>query len=188
MASADHATTDKCGEHEPSLAPCTVTHWPVGSHFREVANWRLPEDWPQVSNAGYASLSRLILVRALELKSLAATASLSMHDFARAFKQTVGVTPHSYVVRRRIERAKKMSSMSGIAAALSPRERSILDFIGQGQSNKEIARVLGIAPETVKSHVKNMFAKLSVQRRAQAVRRAQSLGLVTTLYSSSTRG
>jgi LuxR family maltose regulon positive regulatory protein len=48
------------------------------------------------------------------------------------------------------------------------------------ESNKEIARDLAISPETVKSHVKNLFAKLAVQWRAQAVSRAQSLGLVTT--------
>lgn len=53
--------------------------------------------------------------------------------------------------------------------ALSPRERSILDLIGQGRSNKEIARTLGISPETVKSHIKNMFSKLGVERRAQAI-------------------
>jgi LuxR family maltose regulon positive regulatory protein len=69
---------------------------------------------------------------------------------------------------------------STIAAALSPRERGILELIGHGQSNKEIARDLGIAPETVKSHVKNIFAKLAVERRAQAISRAQSLGLVRT--------
>jgi LuxR family maltose regulon positive regulatory protein len=62
--------------------------------------------------------------------------------------------------------------------SLSPRERDILERIAGGQSNKEIARSLGIAPETVKSHVKNIFVKLSVDRRAQAVFRAQSLGLV----------
>jgi DNA-binding CsgD family transcriptional regulator len=36
------------------------------------------------------------------------------------------------------------------------------------------------APETVKSHLKHIFSKLSVERRAQAVSRAQSLGLVGT--------
>jgi LuxR family maltose regulon positive regulatory protein len=57
-------------------------------------------------------------------------------------------------------------------AALSPRERGILELIGQGRSNKEIARQLGISPETVKSHIKNMFTKLGVERRAQAIYRA----------------
>ncbi|MEX3939673.1 LuxR C-terminal-related transcriptional regulator [Paraburkholderia sp. BR10937] len=61
---------------------------------------------------------------------------------------------------------------------LSARERDIIGLIAHGQSNKEIARTLGIAPETVKSHVKSIFVKLAVDKRAQAVARAQSLGLV----------
>ena len=63
---------------------------------------------------------------------------------------------------------------------LSARERSIVELIAQGQSNKEIARTLGIAPETVKTHVKNVFVKLDVDKRAHAVARAQALGLVAT--------
>ncbi|CAB3725223.1 HTH-type transcriptional regulator MalT [Paraburkholderia sediminicola] len=63
---------------------------------------------------------------------------------------------------------------------LSARERGIVELIAQGQSNKEIARTLGIAPETVKTHVKNVFVKLDVDKRAHAVARAQALGLVAT--------
>jgi LuxR family maltose regulon positive regulatory protein len=92
------------------------------------------------------------------------------------------VQQHDDALHRSIERAKESGSMSGVAAALSPRERYILELIGGGQSNKEIARTLGIAPETVKSHVKNMFVKLSVERRAQAVHRAQSLGMMVAGY------
>ncbi|MEA3131229.1 MAG: hypothetical protein QOF46_3024, partial [Paraburkholderia sp.] len=62
--------------------------------------------------------------------------------------------------------------------SLSPRERNIVELIAEGQSNKEIARALGITPETVKSHVKSIFVKLAVDKRAQAVARAQALGLV----------
>jgi LuxR family maltose regulon positive regulatory protein len=61
---------------------------------------------------------------------------------------------------------------------LSARERGIVELIAQGQSNKEIARTLGITPETVKTHVKNVFVKLSVDKRAHAVARAQAMGLV----------
>jgi LuxR family transcriptional regulator, maltose regulon positive regulatory protein len=64
--------------------------------------------------------------------------------------------------------------------ALSIRETEILKLIAQGLSNKEIARSLDIGPETVKSHLKSAFTKLGVERRAQAVSRAQTLGLVTT--------
>ena len=69
---------------------------------------------------------------------------------------------------------------SAIAESLSAREGDILKLIGEGLSNKEIARSLAIAPETVKSHVKHIFTKLNVERRAQAVSRAQSLGLAGT--------
>lgn len=75
-------------------------------------------------------------------------------------------------------REKEQAAAAGEREALSARERGILELIAAGQSNKEIARTLGIAPETVKSHVKSIFAKLSVEKRAQAVARAQSLGLV----------
>jgi LuxR family transcriptional regulator, maltose regulon positive regulatory protein len=68
---------------------------------------------------------------------------------------------------------------SPIAEPLSVRESDILTLIAQGRSNKEIARTLSIAPETVKSHMKHIFTKLNVERRAQAVSRAQSLGLVS---------
>ena len=60
---------------------------------------------------------------------------------------------------------------------LSARESAVLERIGQGRSNKEIAKDLGIAPETVKSHVKNIFIKLDVRKRAQAVVRAQRFEL-----------
>ena len=63
---------------------------------------------------------------------------------------------------------------------LSTRERSILKLLADGLSNKEIARTLTIAPETVKSHVKNLFVKLNVEKRAQAVARGQMLSLVAT--------
>jgi LuxR family transcriptional regulator, maltose regulon positive regulatory protein len=67
-----------------------------------------------------------------------------------------------------------------ILGSLSPRETHILTLIAEGLSNKEIARSLYIGPETVKSHLKSVFNKLGVERRAQAVSRAQTLGLVTT--------
>ena len=62
--------------------------------------------------------------------------------------------------------------------SLSSREREIVDLIARGQSNKEIANTLSIGTETVKSHVKSIFMKLGVDKRAQAVARARDLGLV----------
>jgi LuxR family maltose regulon positive regulatory protein len=61
------------------------------------------------------------------------------------------------------------------AKLLSPRERTILKLIAQGQSNKGIARELRITPETVKSHVKKIFVKLKVDKRFAAVTRAAAI-------------
>jgi LuxR family maltose regulon positive regulatory protein len=69
---------------------------------------------------------------------------------------------------------------SAITESLSAREGDILRLIAEGLSNKEIARNLAITPETVKSHVKHIFTKLNVEKRAQAVTRAQILGLTGT--------
>ena len=83
-----------------------------------------------------------------------------------------------------LQRAGQNRSASATGApvlsALSPRETDILTRIAEGLSNKEIARSLDIGPETVKSHLKSVFTKLGVEKRAQAVSRAQTMGLVTT--------
>jgi LuxR family maltose regulon positive regulatory protein len=81
--------------------------------------------------------------------------------------------------RVRYQPGPRAGSTSANAEPLSTRESDILKLIAQGRSNKEIARTLAIAPETVKSHVKHIFVKLAVEKRAQAVSRAQSLGLVS---------
>jgi LuxR family maltose regulon positive regulatory protein len=57
---------------------------------------------------------------------------------------------------------------SSLIETLSPRELHILKLVADGQSNKEIARGLGIAPETVKTHVSKVFGKLGASNRAQA--------------------
>jgi ATP/maltotriose-dependent transcriptional regulator MalT len=65
-----------------------------------------------------------------------------------------------------------------IRQPLTPRENNVLRLIANGLSNKRIAQRLDIAPETVKSHAKSIFAKLAAQTRAQAVARAEALGLI----------
>ena len=74
--------------------------------------------------------------------------------------------------------ARESRDVKDAGASLSVRERTIVRLMGDGLSNKRIARQLSIAPETVKSHAKSIFLKLTVQSRAQAVYRAATLGLI----------
>ena len=61
---------------------------------------------------------------------------------------------------------------------LTPREKDVLRLLAQGHSNKEIARALYLAEETVKFHVRHILAKLGVQSRAQAILATIRLGMV----------
>ncbi|MBN2005759.1 MAG: AAA family ATPase [Anaerolineae bacterium] len=65
-----------------------------------------------------------------------------------------------------------------IVEPLSPRELEVLHLIAQGLSNREIAARLFLALSTVKGHNREIFDKLQVQRRTEAVARARELGLL----------
>jgi DNA-binding CsgD family transcriptional regulator len=60
---------------------------------------------------------------------------------------------------------------------LTPREVEVLALVGQGQSNKAIARRLGISAHTVKYYLEAIFQKLDVKSRAEAVTRGLRLGV-----------
>jgi ATP/maltotriose-dependent transcriptional regulator MalT len=75
-------------------------------------------------------------------------------------------------------KAKDSEGIQHSGARLSARERAIVFLMSHGLTNKMISRQLSIAPETVKSHARSIFWKLTVQTRAQAVYRASELGLI----------
>src|SRR6185503_7235503 len=61
---------------------------------------------------------------------------------------------------------------------LSKRELEILGLLAQGHSNQEIAAKLFVSVSTVKTHIQNLFEKLEVKRRLQAVEKAKRLNLI----------
>lgn len=75
-----------------------------------------------------------------------------------------------------------MSFFSGtrspqIFPELTDREREILKLIAQGYNNTEIADKLALAPKTVRNHISNIFSKLQVADRAQAIIKARDAGM-----------
>ena len=64
------------------------------------------------------------------------------------------------------------------APLLSGREREVLDLIAAGSTNREIASALFLSPHTVKEHTSALYRKLGARNRAEAVQRAQRVGLL----------
>jgi DNA-binding NarL/FixJ family response regulator len=65
----------------------------------------------------------------------------------------------------------------GAAIVLSPREREVLDLIAAGSTNREIADALHLSPHTIHEHTSSLYRKLGARNRADAVQRANRLGL-----------
>lgn len=61
---------------------------------------------------------------------------------------------------------------------LTGQEMKVLEQLALGLSNKEMARSLGLSPNTIKTHIANLYAKLEVGRRTQAISKARDLRLL----------
>ena len=59
--------------------------------------------------------------------------------------------------------------MEAVVAPLTPRETQILNYIADGNTNKQIARILEISEQTIKNHVSAILRKLNANDRAHAV-------------------
>lgn len=73
--------------------------------------------------------------------------------------------------------AEEMASRS-VAAQISPREQEILYLLAEGLDNKELAYHLVITDSTVRTHLRNIYRKLGVHSRVQAIKRARELQLL----------
>lgn len=80
----------------------------------------------------------------------------------------------------RPETSREPSEADGSASGLrlTPRQRTVLELISEGRSNKAIARILGISPATVKAHVAQVTGVLGAHSRLEAVARARNLGIL----------
>jgi DNA-binding CsgD family transcriptional regulator len=78
------------------------------------------------------------------------------------------IRPHLEQLRRRAHRRRSAPSPSGKAARLTLREREVVGLVADGRTNAEIANLLWISPQTVRTHLANVFEKLEVHTRTAA--------------------
>ncbi len=89
---------------------------------------------------------------------------------------------HPKIIEKLLKRAvSKSAGIEGPKASelLSDREMEILKLLATGRSNKQIAEKLCLSLRTVKAHISNIFAKMNVASRSEALVEALKLGLVT---------
>jgi len=131
---------------------------------------------------GQETKARPILARALE-----AGAGGALQPFQRLLdahpdwmREQLGQDPHGLLSQSLLALLPKAVAMSPTSTheALSARELAVLQLIAEGCSNQEISNRLFISLHTVKTHASHINSKLGVERRTQAVARAQELRLI----------
>lgn len=102
-----------------------------------------------------------------------------------------GASPISPMIARRVlakyhsdtrERAQKLAKSKADSyqpKLLTPREHEVLDLIARGFSYSEVARLHGLSMHTVQSHIKNLYTKLAVHSKTEAVFEGIRMGLLT---------
>ena len=79
-----------------------------------------------------------------------------------------------------LRRAQPSSPVTSDVPALSAREAEVLKLLGKGHQSKEIAQSLGISTRSVDTHLRNLYRKLEVRSRGEAVGKALRVGLLAT--------
>ncbi len=121
--------------------------------------------------AGHGSYLRPFLNEQQFLSCILEATSTSMQSsafFASGFK----------LLEQLIQNESRQATSAGDADEFSEREMQILSELSQGQADKLIARQTGLSAHGVRYHLKNIYAKMGVENRVQAVSRARELGLL----------
>lgn len=134
--------------------------------------------------------AKIVIVTSLEdQRALQEAVKLGFHGFltkdtklpqlVRAIRDVAEgqlVVPHRLTIRRRNGESEEVALL---ASQLTPREREVLSLLVAGSNSTEIARALTVSPNTVRTHVQSILAKLQVHSRLEAVAFARRHNLLS---------
>jgi DNA-binding NarL/FixJ family response regulator len=135
--------------------------------------------WRTVLIYGAILAAGALALQWLQFQMLVRTHPLEIYlaIFAVAF-MALGAWVAKRLWRRPAPKPFEVNSQALDSLGVSEREYQVLTLLADGRSNKEIAQQLAVSPNTVKTHVANLFDKLGAKRRTEAISRARELGLV----------
>lgn len=153
----------------------------------------LRREFPNLSVAMFSGLEdRELVFEALRLGAMGfIPKSVSRQAFVEALRDVLSGRPYLPASAIGVGAARAVEARAGSEAGggmrsvsrpeqlgLTPREFQVLRWLVQGKCNKEIARRLGIEEQTVKNHLRPIFQKFGVARRAELVVRVFERGIV----------
>ncbi|WP_254290924.1 helix-turn-helix transcriptional regulator [Sphingomonas tagetis] len=136
--------------------------------------------WRQVALYGGLLALGTALLQWLDYRWLARSHSLELYLLivAGAFL-AIGLWVGARVIRAPAPAREPGNPAAQAELGISSREMEVLREIAAGHANKEIARRLGVSPNTIKTHAARLFEKLGARSRTDAIARARELGLLS---------
>ena len=129
----------------------------------------------------------LVKIREADIPIIIVSGSASLDIIDRAYSEHhvfACLEKQSFDRSIFLETLQKIISQKAIDKNLTQRELEVLSLVAQGHGNKEIALKLFISTNTVKRHLKSIFAKLDVNTRAAATAYAMRIGLAAETYEN----
>lgn len=135
--------------------------------------------WKQIALYGLALAAGAFVLQWLEYKYVAHAFAPELYVALVALGFTgLGIWAGTRLTPKTVSGPFERNEAAIKSLGLTERELTMLERLAAGDANKEIARALEISPNTVKTHIANLFQKLEVQRRTQAIQKARELRLI----------